>query len=62
MKSGLFVASGYYKIDEIKSSSPESTDLGPEEYCRKHGLRTTEESVRFYILFFGVGDWGLFII
>lgn len=45
LKSALFVASGHYTIGEMEPASPGSIELLPEDYCRKHGLRATEESV-----------------
>ena len=46
IQTAIFIASGLYTIQETEDLLSFTDNLNPEEFCRKHGLRSTEESVR----------------
>lgn len=48
--TAIFIASGLYTIHETEEVLSFTDNLNAEEFCRKHGLRSTEESVRVFYL------------
>ena len=53
LKASLFVASGNYTVISEATTNTvtgPSVDMTSEDFCRKHGLKSTEESVRVYML------------